>query len=637
MSALAPAPCPAFLLGVNYWSRSGGPRMWEAPRFDVPRIRAELLQMAAVGLNTCRSFAFIPTFVGEQGVIDEASLERLSRFLDLCTDAGMATIPSFLVGHMSGENYNFPGQGDRSPYTDPELLEWQEALIAAVTRRCAGHPAVIAYLASNEMPYWGGRGAVPQVLAWACHIRAAVRAHDPDRPFGLGDGVMNLDGGQNGFDVPVLGPVVDFLGPHTYYSDADDYRQALNSEYCVRSLTYRRQPILFEEFGCSSTQVSEDNQALYYREVIHGCLSTGCAGALAWCFSDFDLEEAAPYSHHAFELGFGITRADGGEKPVCGELRAIRRLSDKLASPVETPPIRAAIIVPSYFNTQYPFCREDRARMRRVLLQAYTLCVKAGIEAELVPEREDFARYTLLLAPATQKLLAPTWGRILAHVEAGATFYWSYFGGDAPFHQGAWCQNFEALTGVRHQLRYGCFDLPDSELHIHGEGLSLHLSTRAGDSKPYPRAFLPVDPLGDNVTQVIARDAKGRPALTCARRGAGQVFFAAYPLEYYLAQLPRINEDDGSESLYKLLAQASGLVLPVIAESPLVQARVATCAGRPLLWLFNRSWREVACVVDAPTGTPLIGDAMPLKEGRHELSLSSKEVQVYQLAESPRT
>src|SRR5262249_13325352 len=152
--------------------------------------------------------------------------------------------------------------------------------------------------------------------------------------------------------------------------------------------------VLLEEFGCSSNQASEENQALYYREVICAAISVRASGALGWCFSDFDLPDEAPYRHHAFELGFGVTRADGSEKPVCGELREIARLRERLPIAERTPEEpRAAIVVPSYFNTTYPFSWEDRDRMRRTLLQSYQLCAAASLEAELVPEQADLRRY----------------------------------------------------------------------------------------------------------------------------------------------------------------------------------------------------------------------------------------------------
>ena len=72
---------PTFLLGVNYWSRGGGPRMWD--RMDPARVRAELSQMRRIGLNTCRSFAFLPSFMPQPGALDEGALARLRQFSSL--------------------------------------------------------------------------------------------------------------------------------------------------------------------------------------------------------------------------------------------------------------------------------------------------------------------------------------------------------------------------------------------------------------------------------------------------------------------------------------------------------------------------------------------------------------------------
>ena len=137
---------------------------------------------------------------------------------------------------------------------------------------------------------------------------------------------MNLKGGQNGFDSARLRDVVDYLGPHTYHTDSDPYRQALNAEFLVRCLEGHGLPVLLEEFGGSASQAGEFEHALYLREAVSGCLAIGAAGALCWCYSDLDLALDPPYSHHAFELGFGVTRADGTEKPACDELRRVRDL-----------------------------------------------------------------------------------------------------------------------------------------------------------------------------------------------------------------------------------------------------------------------------------------------------------------------
>jgi hypothetical protein len=440
---------------------------------------------------------------------------------------------------------------------------------------------------------------------------------------------MNLKGGQNGFDPEALRGIIDFVGPHSYYADADALRQAYNAEFCLRSLTHLGLPILFEEFGASYTQVSDANQALYYREVIHACLSVGAAGALGWCFSDFDLASERPYLHHPFELLFGVTRADGSEKPVCEELRQLGALARSLDYPrLEHPRPRTAIIVPSFFQTTYPFCSDDRERMRRTLLQAYALAASAGLETELVPEGMPLAGYRLVLCPATQKLLATTWEALLAHARAGNTVYWSYFAGDQGFQQQAWCHNFAELTGCRHLLRYGCYDLPEELATLEGAGLRLRAST-TGASGPFSRAYLPIDPAP---AEVLARDERGQAALTRVAHGAGQVIFLNHPWEHYLAEQAGGTDDGAAFDLYRLLATRAALRPSVRASDGRVQLRVVRASdGADLLWVTNHAWQHVTTTIDSPGGISLHGTEVPLSEGSGAVTLGPKQVAVYRL------
>ncbi|MCB9556009.1 MAG: beta-galactosidase trimerization domain-containing protein [Deltaproteobacteria bacterium] len=612
-----------FLLGVNYWSRAGGPRMWE--RFDKQRVIAELKQMKAIGLNAFRCFAFIPSLITAKGNIDQTVVSRMAGLFALCEQADLMTIPTFLVGHMSGENYDFFGQSERNLYRDPQLLAEQIKIANAVVGAARNSQAVIAYLLSNEMPYWGGKSDVASVAHWVETLVAAVRQHD-QRPIGVGDGVMNVvDGGQNGFCVDTLAKHVDFFGPHSYHADTDQLRQAFNAEFSLRALSYLRMPLIFEEFGGSTTQVAEDHQAIYYRELLHSSLTVGACGALSWCFSDFEMVDEPPYRHHAFELGFGITATDGREKPVCNELRAFSQLVGQIDfAELRSPPVRAALIVPSYFYHQYPFCWEDRSRMRRVLLQSYTIASLAGIELELVPEEQSLDRYQLILAPATQKLLAPTWRDLKGHAQRGAEIYWSYYGGDFPFHQGAWCHNFSELTGCEHRLRYGLCDLPSDSLVLDDQrGTEIRLDTTVG--APYSRSRLPIALKG---AQPLMHDDAGRPALVRQAHGKGGITFCSYPLEYYLAQ----NYEQDLQPicrLYRQLAERAACRTPIAIDSATIQARTLRTGKQTLLWLFNRSWSEQTASIDAPAATALFGCRDRLRPGRQQISLPPKAIAVY--------
>ena len=58
------------------------------------------------GLNVTRSFCFWPDFVPAAGHLDETVAERFGDFLDAHVEHGLGTIPTFIVGHMSGENWD---------------------------------------------------------------------------------------------------------------------------------------------------------------------------------------------------------------------------------------------------------------------------------------------------------------------------------------------------------------------------------------------------------------------------------------------------------------------------------------------------------------------------------------------------
>src|SRR5262245_41845961 len=80
-------------LGVNFWSRHGGPRMWS--RYDGALVREELAVLKQHNLDVTRSFCFWPDFVPEPERLDEDVVERFADFLDAHVELGLRTIPTF--------------------------------------------------------------------------------------------------------------------------------------------------------------------------------------------------------------------------------------------------------------------------------------------------------------------------------------------------------------------------------------------------------------------------------------------------------------------------------------------------------------------------------------------------------------
>jgi endo-1,4-beta-mannosidase len=91
-------------LGANFWSRTGGPLMWR--RYDPTVVAEELRVLRDHGMNLTRSFCYWPDFMPAPDHLDEEVLGHFGDFLDRHLEAGMGTVPTFIVGHMSGENWD---------------------------------------------------------------------------------------------------------------------------------------------------------------------------------------------------------------------------------------------------------------------------------------------------------------------------------------------------------------------------------------------------------------------------------------------------------------------------------------------------------------------------------------------------
>jgi len=622
-----------FLVGANYWSRAGGPRMWE--RFDEAVVREELRALKTAGIDCLRVFAFAPTMMPQPPAVDEAKLALMARFAELAHEAGLALFPTPLVGHMSGENYGFVGQGERSLYTDGELRAWQTALVRGVVRALADKPAVAGWILSNEMPLWAGAvglasGApAADVVAWGRAMTAVVRQDDGTRPVSLGDGMMA------GWPTRALAGDVDWVGPHVYYGDVDPMRHAFNTDFVLARARALGRPVLLEEFGGSSTQAGEAEHAAYVRESMLTSLAAGAAGALVWCASDFDrntLGNETPYSHHAFELGFGILRADGSEKPVCDELRALRALVDAVDFPsLARPRARAAIVASDWIAESFPFSWEDKGGLRRSLLQSYVLAAQAGLDADVVGEDDALDGYRLVIVPATQKLRVPTWHKLEAAARAGATIYWSYFSGDHEFHQGAWCPNFTALTGLRHRLRYGCFDLPGERLTLKGQAVLSVPTGQQHHPAPQSLARLPIEPATPGV-ESLAVDGDGQLAVAAHRLGAGRVVFCAYPIERYLMARPDGSARD-AHRIYRLFAEEAGLEPAYETRHPDVQARVLQAGADDLVIVQHRGWTHS---VDDATELPGEAELLYDRGNPSPDAFGPKGARVWRVRNAPR-
>lgn len=590
---------PVNWLGANFWSRAGGPLMWRD--YDGHLVDEELRVLRDHGLSMTRSFFYWPDFMPEPDRIDETMTAAFADFLDRHVAHGMTTVPTFIVGHMSGQNWDPAWRAGRDLYADVWMVARQAWFAGEMVRRFATHPAVCGWLVSNEMPIYGGDAPAETIAAWAQIIRDAVRAAGGTQPFSLGDGAWGIEitGKDNGFRLADVAGLCDFVGPHLYPMGDDAVRQHYAAAWvCELAGTFGR-PVVLEEFGVSSDFASADNSAHYYRQVLHNSLLAGATGWIAWNNTDFDLTGQDPYRHHAFELNFGLTDSEGNPKPQLDEMRAFAEiLAATDAKDLERSPADTALVVPSYLDTSYPFTDPgERAHTAKTLAQAHVSARLADVPVAVTRESAglgDDAR--LYLLPSVKQLLAPTAGALQRLATGGACVYLSYCAGSSDWHRGPSYGHLNEVFGVEHALAYGLTDpiIEDEVTFTFTRDFgTLHAGSRltfAVAGNEHSRAFLPVRPGG---AEVVAVDGNGRPALLERRTGAGSMVLCTYPIEHMASLTPRVNPDD-TVSLYDALAVHAGVRRPIRVDDPRVAADVLTHAdGRRFVWLVSQATEPV--------------------------------------------
>ena len=616
-------------LGANFWSRTGGPLMWR--NYDPAVVRDELEVLRRHQVTVTRSFFYWPDFHPEPDVIDDVKVAHFQDFLDAHTDKGMSSIPTFIVGHMSGENWDPAWRGGRDLYADVWLVSRQAWFIERMAHRFHRHPAVAGWLISNEMPIYGRRRGEPpapteDVTSWAHLMTQAVRAGGATQPVSLGDGAWGIEvtGVDNGFSVRGTDPFVDFVGPHVYRMDTDPVRQHLTAAFICELAAVTGKPVVLEEFGTSSDWASDDNAAHYYRQSLHNTLLAGASGWLAWNNTDYDhLENQDPYRHHPFEMHFGVTTQEGVPKP---QLLELRRFGELLAT-VDFPGLRredsqTALVVPSYLERGYPYgFQDDRELIFGSLRQAYVAAREADLPVAFAREEDGLGDdASLYLLPSCRQVLAPT----LRRLGDQATVYLSYCSGTHDRHRGPWFPHLDEMFGVEHQLAYGLANPIEDEVveltFVTGFGgvpPGEVLRFRAGGNE-HSRAYLPVEPRG---AEVVAVDGRGRPALLRYRNRV----LCTYPLEHMAAMNAQVNPEP-TYRIYDALASVAGVHRAVRSGDPRVLTETMTHVdGRRFVWFVSQHPGEVTV---APVLSGVTLHTLDTGEPVTEVTLAPYDVQV---------
>jgi endo-1,4-beta-mannosidase len=603
-------------LGVNYWSRAGGPLMWRT--YDDDLVRSELTTLAEHGLNLTRSFFYWPDFHPEPDTIDDIYVDRFRQFLQASTDLGLQTIPTFIVGHMSGANWDPAWRQGRNHYTDGFMLGQQAFFIREMVRRVTPSPAIAAWLISNEMPMLGGPVDHTYGRAWGLVCAAAVRAGGSELPVSLGDGVWTkeITGRDNGFRLRDQLDVVDFFGPHSYPMGTDPTRQLSRAAFICEAAQLGK-PVVLEEFGTTDTFAAPDHAAHYYRHTMHQSLLAGATGWIGWNNTDFTLDDVEPYSSHLYELTFGITTTDGAPKPTLLEMQNFGAILEAVdAKTLTRTPTGTAVLFPAHADIDLPVLdadhQLDREVMPEVVQHAWIAARAADLSPLIVRESEQIPAADLLIVPANKALLGRSFPALIERAAQGAHVYVSWFAGVAPNQRGAWWPALRPVFGVDHRLRYGIADISDDIVTLTfaqplGDLSAGSELTFRSAGEHYARAYLPIEVAEGADTDVIATNQHGQAALVRRRVGDGAIYLCVYPLEYFGAARENAHNDDEVWRLYRALAVEARLEVRLVLDTPHVFADHMTAPDATIYsWLVNTGPQSLDIAPSVAADTVLV-------------------------------
>lgn len=145
-------PIHTLRFGVNYTPRHGWFHSWHD--FDPARTRADLDQIAGLGLDHVRVFHLWPLLQPNRTLVRTAAVEQLAHLVDLAGEAGLDVMVDGVQGHLS--SFDFYPEWTRSwhhrnVFTDPEAIEAQAGLLRTLGRALTGRPNLIGLQLGNEL------------------------------------------------------------------------------------------------------------------------------------------------------------------------------------------------------------------------------------------------------------------------------------------------------------------------------------------------------------------------------------------------------------------------------------------------------------------------------------------------------
>jgi hypothetical protein len=367
-AAIAVSPASAWArarrvrFGANYVPTRTWWYLWND--WDADEVRRDLHDVAALGMDHIRIQLLWPEFQSNTAAVSGQNIARLVQMLDIAHAAGLDVevtvldgqlsgflfVPAYLIDNSDGHVRNF--------ITDPALVRVQLALLHALARALANHPAFLGFDIANEI-YWFTQPlhvnfTPPQGDAWMaqllghCERVAPKKMHvngvdkwpyEADEAQGFTRNALARDGAASvvhpwaGF-----GPIYPKYGPLSV--EATHYAEFL-LQYMQAFSAHGSRMLWIEEDGCSKVWMREDLIPRWAEASIRNAASCDhLFGITWWCSHDVNPRLRG---FNRLEYDLGLYTNDRRLKPLGRMVRDLIAEFDR--TPAQVAPRPAALVI----------------------------------------------------------------------------------------------------------------------------------------------------------------------------------------------------------------------------------------------------------------------------------------------------
>ena len=572
-----------YVTGINYVAKYACTNFWEDFENHREEIRADLKNIAAMGLNAIR----IPMFWGymepELGDYNPDIFPKFDSMVSMCAEYGIYMIPWFLVGTAT-KAYDVPYRQGR-PFLTGVMAKAAADHVKHFVKNYTDCEQILCWDICDEPEFYADMPGAEQwpydrsdVRNWVKGIYDAIKSVDRNHMVSLGFGHIAAE--HFGMHIRDMAEILDTMMITAYPNllppeSCDCIRFNYFMQYNVRFNDLGKNIFTCEAPGYSDVIYSRAAIGRYYHCALYSNLINKSKGVLPWCYNDFapELWNRSPLTDSTFEPYFGIVTNSGEKKPDGLELEHFASwVKEVKITDYAFADSKVAIYVPrGYYEGM-------ASGSFNAMFHCFIYLKGLGVDVDFVWEDMDFSRYDVIVVASSYSMYTPDWEKLMHFAENGGDLVWVFD------DRTGLCAHSNPMFGMEVQCveqDYGDNRYDGGELSNVKRSCCLKMEDRG--------------------CRVISRSASGDPLFTEYDLGKGRTWLITKPL---LENLFDLSPDAYLENpLIGMLDQVLASrpeIRPVKYSNPAIECGVLTArdGGRKLVILVNHSNRPQSVKAD---------------------------------------